>query len=215
MVDLTLAPDAAQIEKRLLTVDEYLALQAQSDVALEIIDGEIRGKNMPMGGGLIHASIGVNVSTPLRLYMRKHPQHGIVFGDNVSFLMFNVGQGLKHSFVPDVGFLRANNIPADWSPDKPHPGVPNLAIEVVSPGDTANEISEKVKTYLDKGTEQVWVLYPINQTAHQYFQAPDETIIARVYTGAQPIDTSALFPNIDALTPNEIFDLPAWLPTQK
>ncbi len=37
---------------------------------------------------------------------------------------------------------------------------PDLAVEVVSPAETAEEIREKVRDYLQAGTLLVWVIYP-------------------------------------------------------
>jgi Uma2 family endonuclease len=37
---------------------------------------------------------------------------------------------------------------------------PDLAVEVVSPNDRANDVQEKVGEYLAAGTRLVWVLWP-------------------------------------------------------
>jgi Uma2 family endonuclease len=79
-----------------------------------------------------------------------------------------------------VSFIRLENIPADWDLEKPHPGVPDLAVEVVSPGDSAEDVQAKVRTYLDKGAQQVWVLYPKTKEIHQFIGSQRDTF--RVYT---------------------------------
>jgi Uma2 family endonuclease len=40
------------------------------------------------------------------------------------------------------------------------PLAPDLAIEVVSPNDRADEVHSKVHEYLEAGTRLVWVLWP-------------------------------------------------------
>ena len=40
------------------------------------------------------------------------------------------------------------------------PGAPDLAIEVVSPSDTAAHLKSKVDIYLQGGAKTVWVVYP-------------------------------------------------------
>jgi Uma2 family endonuclease len=40
------------------------------------------------------------------------------------------------------------------------PGVPDLAVEVISPGDTKREIAEKVNMWLAHGSTSVWVADP-------------------------------------------------------
>ncbi len=39
-------------------------------------------------------------------------------------------------------------------------GVPTLAVEVLSPNDTTEEITEKVETYLGAGVPLIWVVHP-------------------------------------------------------
>jgi Uma2 family endonuclease len=42
----------------------------------------------------------------------------------------------------------------------PWPVVPDLAVEVVSPNDLAEELRIKVRDYFQAGVQQVWVIYP-------------------------------------------------------
>jgi Uma2 family endonuclease len=39
-------------------------------------------------------------------------------------------------------------------------GAPDLAVEVVSPGDTVREVEEKVKEWLEAGARMVWAVRP-------------------------------------------------------
>ncbi len=43
-------------------------------------------------------------------------------------------------------------------------GPPDLAVEVVSPNDTAREVAAKVNDYLKAGTPLVWVIRPAERT---------------------------------------------------
>src|SRR6185369_10309656 len=61
--------------------------------------------------------------------------------------------------APDVGFVRADRVPEEL-PDRGYvPFAPDLAVEVVSPDDSADEVAQKVAEYLKYGTRLVWVLY--------------------------------------------------------
>jgi Uma2 family endonuclease len=64
---------------------------------------------------------------------------------------------------PDVAFVSYKR----WPKDKPESilqnawdVVPDLAIEVISPSDRAQEMLEKVGEFLRAGVRQVWVVYP-------------------------------------------------------
>jgi len=71
----------------------------------------------------------------------------------------------------EMGYLLSSE-PATWlRPDLSIPGVgqpgeryyegsPLLAIEIVSPSQTAVQLEEKVETYLAHGAAEVWVIYP-------------------------------------------------------
>jgi Uma2 family endonuclease len=47
-------------------------------------------------------------------------------------------------------------------------GVPLLAVEILSPRDTIDEIHEKISTYLSAGVALVWVFDPYDRTATIY-----------------------------------------------
>ena len=51
----------------------------------------------------------------------------------------------------DIAFVRKDHLPATLPEDAFWPGPPDLAVEVVSPGDTVGEIDEKVQAWLDAG----------------------------------------------------------------
>lgn len=75
---------------------------------------------------------------------------------------------------PDLAYLRAERIPAD-EPDAYLTGAPDLAVEVVSPSDSAGELRWKVAQYLDAGSTAVWVVYPQNRTVDVY--RPGEPVV--------------------------------------
>ena len=57
-------------------------------------------------------------------------------------------------------FSLPKKIPSTGLPDGYISGAPDLAIEIVSPNDTATEIQDKVQDYLNYGTRLIWVVYP-------------------------------------------------------
>lgn len=197
------------IEKQTISLDDLLALDA--DARIEIIDGEM--VEMAAAGVLHHIVIG-NIYYPLETYNRHH-EIGSVFMDGLTYLMYSDPRTLRDSFIPDVSFIRSANIPADFDISKPHPGAPDLAVEVISPNDKAIDVQDKILTYLEKGTEQVWVAYPDlgNQSLHQYLQGSSTV---RIYQKPEEaIDTGDLFPGLDDLTVAAIFKLPKWAEQQK
>jgi Uma2 family endonuclease len=71
---------------------------------------------------------------------------------------------------PDVAYVSY----ARWPKGRPIPPgdtwdvVPELAIEVVSPSNTAAGIVEKLRDYFAAGVGRVWVIYPEERLVHVY-----------------------------------------------
>lgn len=61
---------------------------------------------------------------------------------------------------PDVSFISAARLAPDQVPDQFIVVAPDLAIEVLSPGDRDAEIEERVSDYLAAGTRCVWIVDP-------------------------------------------------------
>ncbi|SRR5713226_2847326 len=55
---------------------------------------------------------------------------------------------------------RRQHLPPDQSGDVYFEGAPFLAIEIVSPSNSAEQIEAKIELYLANGSQEVWVLYP-------------------------------------------------------
>jgi Uma2 family endonuclease len=60
---------------------------------------------------------------------------------------------------PDVSFLRTERVRAT-SPDGYFVGSPELAIEIVSPSESARDLERKVELLLAAGAIAVWVIFP-------------------------------------------------------
>jgi len=189
-----------QVLTKPITLDDLMAI----DERIEIINGEIVAM---AAAGAVHQIIGSNCYDVLKPFATANDL-GFVFYDGMTYLMFSPVGRLKDSFVPDISFIRNDNIPADWDPNKPHPGVPDLAIEIVSPGDDGDDVQTKRRTYLEKGSEQVWVMYPKSQEVHQFRRDGSPEI--RIYKMGQTLDCEALFPGL-ILTTDTIFKMPAWV----
>lgn len=61
---------------------------------------------------------------------------------------------------PDVSFVRFGRLPNEQIPKGYAKLAPDLAVEVVSPNDLAEEVESKVSQFLAAGVRLVWVVYP-------------------------------------------------------
>jgi Uma2 family endonuclease len=107
--------------------------------------------------GALHGALWVFV---------KQAQLGDVVGGETGFLIAHDPDTVR---APDVAFIRAERVPA--APERGFfDGAPDLAVEVVSPGDRASEVLAKVRDWLEAGCQVVWVVDPGTRTVQIYWR---------------------------------------------
>ena len=78
--------------------------------------------------------------------------------------MFRLEQHPDTLRQPDVAFVRADRLPPREQRRSYSPVVPDLAVEIRSPSNTARELAAKVADYLRAGVRLVWVVDLDTQT---------------------------------------------------
>lgn len=74
--------------------------------------------------------------------------------------------------VPDIAFVAWTHFPGRELPAEPFLEVaPDLAVEVISPGNTPAEMERKLREYFAAGCRLVWYAYPATRTVRVY-QSP-------------------------------------------
>lgn len=149
---LTLATTATQP----LTADDLWEIShAQPEQRFELSEGEIIVMSPT---GWLHGDIASELDMRIRQHV-KVKQLGKVTAAETGFILEQREDGRDTVRAPDVGFIAAARVP-DEIPARYVPFAPDLAVEVVSPGDGATAIHAKVQEFLRAGTQQVWVVYP-------------------------------------------------------
>ncbi len=70
---------------------------------------------------------------------------------------------------PDVTFVSWDRLPARKRPKGPIPDlVPDLAVEVLSEGNTEQEMNRKLEEYFQAGVLMVWLIDPRSRSARVY-----------------------------------------------
>lgn len=71
---------------------------------------------------------------------------------------------------PDVAFVSAKTWPLDklppWETDWPI--APDLAVEIISPGNSMNDMMRKLGEYFRYGVKEVWIALPEERAVHCY-----------------------------------------------
>jgi Uma2 family endonuclease len=195
---------ASATGSKLITAMDLMGLG--SNVWAEVVNGEliIQDRTAMMGAaGFLHVTVIDNIYDLLKPFV-KAGQLGYVLTDGLTYILSGKNEQIELARLPDLSFIRKARIPTDFDPRLPFPGAPDLAVEVMSPGDSGEEVLTKVREYLQAGTEQVWVVYPTKKEVHQYRRETPETV--RVYTGEDSMEADTLFPG-SKLSVREFFVL--------
>jgi Uma2 family endonuclease len=73
--------------------------------------------------------------------------------------------------APDVAYVRNDRIPPVDQQAGFWPIAPDLAVEIISPSETATSVQAKVQDYLAAGTRLIWLVYPDSRLAVEYQSA--------------------------------------------
>jgi Uma2 family endonuclease len=153
-----------------MTADELFSLPDDGQ-RHELVDGEHK---IMAPAGSEHGSISAGLIERLSAHVRKR-RLGRVFTSETGFLISRDPDTVR---APDAAFVRADRIPSGGLPKGFWPGAPDLAVEVISPSDTLEEVEEKVQQWLAAGSALVWVVNPKRRTVTVYASPRQATILA-------------------------------------
>jgi len=151
----------ATITRRAATEEDLR--NTPDDGIYELVDGEIRMSP----GGVRHGKTSMALVTLLGPFVKEHHLGHVVGPDT--------GHRLPGGNVrcPDVSFIASGRFPNEEVPDDFANLAPDLAVEVISPGDRPRWILDKVGEYLEAGVRLVWVIDPQKSSAVVYRSVTD------------------------------------------
>ena len=79
--------------------------------------------------------------------------------------------------APDVAFVRSGRVPAERGRGGFFDGPPDLAVEIVSPGDRLVEVERKIDDFLTAGCLSVWIISPVRRTITLHRPARDPGVL--------------------------------------
>ena len=141
--------------------EDYLRLGGRHDGWLvELVDNTLVRKPM----GMKEDAVGMEVGGLLRDYKKKHATGALIIG----------AQGMTtmrtgNVRYPDAGYVSSDDLDREALDRDAAPSFPiTVAVEVISPSNTAAEIRRKIGEYFDAGTKLVWVLHPAARLVDVY-----------------------------------------------
>lgn len=153
---------------KLMTADELWRLP-KVDKLYELVQGELIAMSP---AGFDRGAIGVYLASSLFQHVRSQ-NLGCVVGPDTGFVLAHNPDTVR---APDVAFVRQDRLVTP-RPVKFWEGAPDLAIEVLSPSDSATEMDAKVQEYLDAGATEVIVVTPKLKVVKIFRQGQTATIL--------------------------------------
>lgn len=157
-----ISPDRIHLPIGTATEEDVIRLLDGADKRIcELIDGVLVEKDM----GFWESSIASIIVQHLCNYLDQH-DIGIAFTTDGPF---RVRRGRIR--FPDTGFVSWVRLDDDYLQNPILDAAPNLAIEVISKGNTRREMEDKLRDYFRAGVQLVWYIYTKTQTAVIYTSA--------------------------------------------
>jgi Uma2 family endonuclease len=151
------------------TEQDVIDLQAREDRLYELVDGVLVEKPMEVRESCVAAVIIRMLGT----FVEERDLGFVTAPDGTLRL------APKLVRIPDVAFISWSRLPLREYPPEPIPDLaPDLAVEVLSEGNTQEEMERKLKDYFFAGTRLVWLVDPEKRVVDVY-TAPDQSVRRR------------------------------------
>jgi Uma2 family endonuclease len=141
------------VQVKLMTAEELWALPQVEGVRYELVEGALI--EMVGGTGGLHGVLEASIACHLSSFVRQHDL-GYVTGASGAFILARNPDVVR---ISDAAFISKARMPKPI-PERFLPLAPDLAVEIVSPNDSALEMRRSIHDYLRHGAQMVWVIYP-------------------------------------------------------
>ncbi len=173
------------------TKKDLIRLHDRTDRLYELVDGTLVEKDM----GYPEGFLAVELARLVGNFVADHDL-GILAGADATMQLV---PGLVR--LPDLSFVSWDRLPERKVPSVPIPKLaPDLAVEVLSKGNTPKEMERKLREYFFSGVRLVWFVSPLRRTV-QVFTAPDQS---RLLAEDETLDGGDVLPGL-ALPLRELF----------
>ncbi|HEV8430959.1 MAG TPA: Uma2 family endonuclease [Pyrinomonadaceae bacterium] len=165
----------------LMTAEELSQLP-DSPFRHELINGELITMPLP---GTPHGRITLQLAVPLSHFVWDH-ELGQVYDHSGFQLTVNPDTVLG----PDIAFISKQRLKEMGEVEPYWQGPPDLAVEVLSPGDRPGKVNKKISRWLEFGTKQVWIVDRKHRKVTVYRSESDTT----TFSGSDSLEAEDLFP---------------------
>lgn len=147
------------------TVRDVIRLLDRHKRKFELVDGTLVEKVM----GMAESFVAIRLGHLLHAWNDSAGNAGMIAGADGPFHLF-----ARLVRIPDVSFTNWDRLPGRKVPNESVPDVsPDLAVEVLSAGNTRTEMERKLKEYFLSEVSVVWFVDPKKRTVRVY-SSPDD-----------------------------------------
>lgn len=157
------------VESEKVTAEELLGMP-DDGFRYELVGGELK-RMAPAGSE--HGYVAMRFGRLLGNYVEANGL-GRVYAAGTGFKLASDPDTVR---APDVAFVRRERVEAAGRVEGFWPGAPDLAVEVVSPGDTHAEVTGKALAWLGAGCRMVLVADPDRGSVTVYRSREDVSIL--------------------------------------
>ncbi len=183
----------AHTDTRRMTADDLLRLYSEG-VRGELIRGALC-ETMPTGQE--HGEVVVNMAAMLWAFVKPRKLGRLTASDSGVWLERDPDTVRE----PDIAYFSAEKIPPGVRVTGYAEAVPDLVVEVASPGDSLREVNDKALMWLSYGVRMVWVARPQTRTVDVY----REGLAASTLTENDALDGLDALPGFTCAV-REVFD---------
>jgi Uma2 family endonuclease len=141
------------------TVEDVVYFDVHEDRLCELIDGILVEKTV----GLYESALGYILGGMILNFVQKH-KLGMVAGE--AGMMRILPDQVR---IPDISFISKERLANQKIRRDPVPEIsPDLAVEILSEGNTKREMDRKLREYFEGGTRLVWYVDPVARTVSVY-----------------------------------------------
>jgi Uma2 family endonuclease len=134
------------------------------------------------GSGERQSTLAAWIIYLLFSHLMEHKLGGTVTGADGTYVL-----AAYNTRIPDVAYVREQQDIVGF-----HRGAPDLAVEVVSPSNSPQEMQQRAGEYLNAGSSLVWIVNPDTLTVDVYLQGGTRT----VYSGSMILDGGDVIPGL-------------------
>jgi Uma2 family endonuclease len=159
----------ATVSAKLITAEEFARMPNPEDGSQqELVRGEILTMPPPKG---LHGACCSKIDRRLGIYVDMH-HSGRLFVNDTGFITERDPDTVRGLDIGYWTYERLPQIPIDEYIEV----APDLAVEVLSPGNRPGQIREKVREYFNRGVRMVWIVDPFDRTIMVYRSADEGRI---------------------------------------